>query len=136
MKQVLLGLAGAVALSGALAATPAQASAMSNNDAVFSVTNCTNGTLYYSIRWGEDGQWQQMALAPGASMEHFWRYDYPDEDRSPTPYIRFDADLTAGTNWVQYGLEAYAAPSPSYEYSKKYVFQYYGDQAVDLVGVN
>jgi hypothetical protein len=110
--------------------------ALDNWYAVTSITNGTNTTLTYSVRWGDNGQWQQVTLGPGGSMNHYWRYDYANENRSPALSIRFDADLTAGTYWRDYTLVRYASPYASYEGSKKYVFRYTSGTTVDLFGVN
>ena len=104
-----------------LTASPAQADEPTRM-ALFSVTNTSDTTLNYYVRWGTSGSWKSWTVKPGETMLHWWEYDYAGKNRSPRPYIRFDADLTVGAQWDQRWAQAYAAPKAESDYAKRYVF--------------
>jgi hypothetical protein len=137
MKRITLCIAllGALGM-GAFTTAPAEASAPSNWHGVVSIANTTNTTLKYLFRWGDGAEWQVYTLEPGEHRWHAWKYDYANENRSPTPQVAFDADMTDGIRIIDHNLTAYAAPLARYEYSKKYVFREHGCDAIKLVGVN
>jgi hypothetical protein len=88
--------------------------------------------LNYSFAWG-DGEFVQSSLDPGYFRIHYWTYDTPNQNRSPTPKIRFDYDLTDAINTKDYSLTAYAAPT--LEHDDGYVYRFkksHDGQLLDL----
>lgn len=69
----------------------------------------TGYKINFSWRWGESGTWNQSSVAPGKWRSFAWNYDYPGENKSPYLYIRYDKDLSSGTEYVRTKLKAYAA---------------------------
>ena len=126
----------AIALASATQADEASAA---NRFGLTEIINDTNVTLNYSIRWGPNGQWQNMQLAPGKSWIHSWRYERVNNEQSPTLYVRFDEDLDSNLNNFRTGTcVRYAAPEISSRFSKKYKFvrDGYTGRFIDLVGIN
>jgi hypothetical protein len=120
----------------AIGLTSSPALASETHYAVVGIYNPTHLTIHYSFRWG-DGEWRSYTIDPGAKRWHAWRYDSPNENQSPVPYIMFDADLSDDINYQEYRLEAYASPSQSYWSGKKYKFVTRGGgYALDLVSIN
>lgn len=95
--------------------------------ALFELANKSDNKLSYKVKWGENGSWKSYTIKPGAKRLHWWNYDYSGENKSPRPYIRFDADLTKGIQWDMRWAQAYAAPEADSKYAKKYVFKSTGE---------
>ena len=127
--------AGLLAL-GLLAAPEARATESDTHYAVVGISNPTHLTINYAFRWG-NGEWKTFQIAPGGKRWHSWRYDYPNENESPVPQIRFDCDLSENVSFLEYDLTAFASPVQDYYHGKKYKFVTRGHGAVlDLVGIN
>lgn len=112
----------------------AQAEAANTNYGVVAFKNDTNIVIHYEFRWGK-GAWESFSVAPGASHWHSWTYDYPGENSSPVPQIRFDYDLSSDTAFHNYRLKAYASPVTGSRYAKIYTFRAY-DGDLHLTGSN
>jgi len=118
-RSTILGL---LAL-GFLAARAAPAAA-ADRFGVIGLTNRTNITVNFRYKVG-DGPWVNKRIAPGEKLWFSHRYTRINEDRSPTFYIRFDSDLRFGKDFrTEYKLQRRAAVGQSYEYGKKYAFEY------------
>jgi hypothetical protein len=106
----------------------APAAAAANRFALTCFENRTDLTLRYQTRWGNDGQWSSTTIAPGERRWHSWRYERPNQNRSPVLHVRFDGDLTARMYKQAYSLKSYAAPQEGdcKSYGKEYVFRYDG----------
>jgi hypothetical protein len=119
-----LVLAGVMALGLAGSATNA-AQALDNHYAVVNIRNPTNVTLYYQFRWGENSDWQSFSVGPRSVMTHSYPYDFPNQNRSPTPQIRFHYNPNEAIPRFQvYNLQAYAAPRAHVAFGKPYTFRY------------
>lgn len=95
-------------------------------------------TITYQFKWGEEGQWQTRTLYPGQSRWHSWKYAYPDQNRSPKLYIKFDADRYSGQYyWQTYWLVRYAVPDQASR-GKVYRFKFNGpgQRYIEPYGVN
>ena len=122
---------------GTLVLPTSEAHAAKNKYAVVAFKNNQSFTIYYSFRWGKDNEWKQFSVKPGEYHWHAWEYEVINENRSPTPQIRFDADLSDDTDWVVYNLKAYAAPVQDVDYAKVYKFvTKMRGQVLDLVSVD
>ncbi|MEN9205383.1 MAG: hypothetical protein Q6K70_06220 [Thermostichales cyanobacterium DRC_bins_46] len=80
--------------------------------------------INFAYRWGESGSWENTSVEPGKWLILTWRYDYPNQNRSPVLTVRYDADFTSATSFVVEQLESYAAPIDSNceQYGKTYNF--------------
>jgi hypothetical protein len=61
----------------------------------FAVTTIVNDSPYvvtYQYGWGDGDYQYSMTLKPGESWDHWWTYDYANQDSSPWFYIRIDGD--------------------------------------------
>ncbi len=110
----------AVALGSLL--VPTQAQAATNKYGMVSIKNPTGMRINYYFRWGKDADWKSFSVDAGSTRWHSWEYDFANENRSPTPQIKFDEDLVGDATWRAYSLEAYRAPTQEIEYAKKYKF--------------
>jgi hypothetical protein len=119
-----------------LAGVATQAQASDTRYAVVSFSNPTGHTIHYSFQWGEYGEWKQFTLYPGESRWHAWEYEYANQNHSPVPRIKFDADLTSDHDFEIYRVEAYAAPQRGTTYAKRYAFATAGHDYLRLVEVN
>ena len=131
----------AVAAFAALPALAAfvPAAEAANRFALTCIENRTNVSLTYQFRWGNDGEWSTRTLQPNTGRSHYWKYDRPNENRSPTLYVRFDSDLSRRMIQQRYRLESHASPQESdcKRYGKEYVFRYDGSAGkyIDLKAV-
>jgi hypothetical protein len=91
--------------------------------------NDSDITINYSFQWG-DGESADFSLDPGYYRVHYWTYDTPNQNRSPTPQIRFDYDLSNEIVAKSYSLTAYAAPTTEHADGYKYHFRKTGDGAL------
>lgn len=116
-------LAPALLLSSSLSAAPAHASSAGTAGiaryALFCIENATEHPVSYSVKWG-DQDWRDYSVAAHASLWHAWKYAIPGYLDSPTPYITFDADRTAGESWVTYPLAPLATAEQRCELGKRY----------------
>jgi hypothetical protein len=127
--------AGLLAL-GLLAAPGARAAETDTHYAVVGISNPTHLTINYAFRW-RNCEWRTFQIAPGGKRWHSWRYDYPNENESPVPQIKFDCDLSEDVSYLEYALTAFASPVEDYYFGKKYKFVTRGHGAVlDLVSIN
>ena len=110
--------------------------AQGNQYGVVAISNPTNVTIHYDFKWG-DGSWQSCTILPGHVQWHSWHYAYTDQDSSPVPYVRFDADLSPGVYMQSYRLQAYAVPYDGVNGAKLYAFEtfHYG-AFLDLVSAD
>jgi hypothetical protein len=103
------------------------------------IQNKTNIPLTYEFRWGNNGQWSARTVRPNERRAHSWRYDKPDENRSPTMFVRFDSDLSKRMINQSYRLDSYASPQETdcRRYGKEYVFRFDGSakKYIDLKAV-
>src|SRR5262249_44743418 len=130
MKKLMLAAVLALGIAGS--ATNA-AQALDNHYAVANVRNPTNVTLHYQFRWGNDSAWQNFAVGPHAVMTHWFTYDFPNQNSSPTPQIRFHYNPNEAIPRYQvYNLQAYAAPFALAAYGKPYTFRYHPLGFLDL----
>jgi hypothetical protein len=130
MRTILQSVLAALALT---AGSASMASATDNWYGVVTINNPTNEALTYHFRWG-DGQWTAYTLLPGEYRWHSWQYAYANQNSSPTPYVMFDVDMTAGAYWQEYYLVAYASPYNAAAWGKQYQFQIdWYNYLVDLV---
>lgn len=113
-------LALAVLALGLTAGTPARAVAQDNWYASLSIENPTNVTLNYQLRWGDNAEWKNFSVPPNQLITHTYRYEQPNQNSSPRPYVRFDAGGNSFTR--TYYLIANAAPNQDQRYSKRYTF--------------
>jgi hypothetical protein len=104
-------------------ASVGSATAADSHYAMVGIRNPTNVTVTYQFRWGENGAWQTYVLAPGQNYWYSWTYDYPNQNTSPVPYVRFSCDLTGGLSVTEYRLHANASPVQRYAFAKEYVFR-------------
>lgn len=113
-------------LLSCLASQPARA------EAVYALTcigTDTGYTIHYEYRWGEDDEWKAASVEPGNWKLHTWNYDYPGANTSPQLTIRYDDDLTGGSNHVTTDLGSYAAEYKDCEDEGKiYEFWEQGDE--------
>ncbi len=116
-----VAIVAAVAL-GSLFVAPTQAHAAKNNYAMTAIKNPTGMKISYYFRWGKDAEWKSYSVDAGSSRWHSWEYDFVNENRSPTPQIKFDEDLSDDVEWRVYDLKAFASPSQDIDYAKKYKF--------------
>ena len=75
--------------------------------AVAKITNPLSRTVTYRYRWG-DRAWKTVSIAPGVTMRHSWRYQFPGQNKSPKLVVRFDADVGEGVFMRTYTLKKYA----------------------------
>jgi hypothetical protein len=101
------------------------ASAADTRHGVITIVNPTHLTINYSFKWG-DGQTQSYSLAPGQSRWHSWPFDYPGQNRTPTPTITFDSDMSFGTWWSTFRLQANAAAVQGFNEGNEYYFEIRG----------
>ena len=94
--------------------------------AQFSITNDTNDTINYSVCWGDEG-WKSWSVKPGETMYHWYKYRYANQNRSPRPYVKFDADLTSGNYFEKRWATALATAHKKCDSCKEYVFQSQGN---------
>jgi hypothetical protein len=113
-----------VLIAGAAVSAVGASAAQAQEYGAFQIRNDSNSTIYYQVRWGENGTWMDASVAPGATMSHWYPLDA--SGRAPAPYIRFDwiggdADVT----YKNYHLDFYA----TYDVynGKPYVFRYWDD---------
>jgi len=103
------------------------------------IENKTNISLNYQYRWGNNGQWSSRTIRPSARQWHAWKYDRPNENRSPSMHVRFDGDLSSRMISQTYRLESHASPQEGdcRRYGKEYVFRYDGSakKYIDLKAV-
>jgi hypothetical protein len=104
-------------------ASPARAEATM---ALTCIETDTNYTIRYQYRWGDNDEWKDTSVEPGYWNEHWWEYDYPGENRSPTFQVRYDDDLGEGSNFVITKLSSYAAESKDCEGEGK-TFEFWAD---------
>jgi hypothetical protein len=114
LLAALLGLA-----TNLTTAAPAHAT-YDTHYAVVAVYNHTHSPVSFAFRWGDDGEWSWHTVQPGYGMYFSWPYSYPNENHSPTPYVRIDRDGGWGEQYENYRLQAYAAPYAAAQYAKKY----------------
>jgi hypothetical protein len=110
-----------------------------NRFALTCIENKTNEIVNYRFRWGDDGEWASRTLQPNARRAHSWRYNNPNQRKSPGLHIRFDSDLSSRMISQGYRLDSYASPQETdcKAYGKEYVFRYDGTAGkyIDLRGV-
>jgi hypothetical protein len=94
----------------AATAVPATAHGPCNHYASIVIENDTDIHINYAFKWG-NGSSCDYCLDPGYYRVHYYEYDYPNQNRSPVPAIRFDYDLTSCIDYKKYSLTAYAAPN-------------------------
>jgi len=114
---IVLGIA-----VSSLFVSPAEALAAKNTHAMVAVKNPTNIKINYYFRWGKDAEWKSYSIEAGNWRWHSWEYDYPNENKSPIPQIKFDEDLSDELEWRIYDLKAFASPDQEIEHAKKYKF--------------
>lgn len=135
--QTRIMLAALTGLSALAAFAPAAEAA--NRFALACIENKTDIALNYQFRWGEGGAWASRTLSPGARRAHWWKYDNPNEARSPWLHVRFDSDLSKKMIQQGYRLSSHASPQESdcKAYGKEYVFRYDGNARnyIDLKAV-
>ncbi|MBL8331043.1 MAG: hypothetical protein JNJ71_19555 [Rubrivivax sp.] len=102
--RALTGLA--LCASALLMAAPAQA--QGTKFALTCIGTGTGGAINFSYRWGS-GEWRSTTVQPGNWVVLSYRYDYEGENRAPRLQVRFDDDLSSGTNWWNQELKSYAA---------------------------
>src|ERR1700675_406025 len=127
-KVAALGL-----VLGALVLSASKASAADNYFAMAAMRNDTNLPITYGFRWGND-QWQWYTLQPGQLRWHAWPYNYPNQNQSPMPQVRFDHDLSLANHFTDYNLVAFAAPIQDPGFAKVYAFRMVTPYLLDLVG--
>jgi hypothetical protein len=110
-----------------------------NRFALTCIENRTNIPLSYDFRWGNDGQWASRTLQPRGQRAHVWKYEKPNETRSPWMFVRFDGDLSKRMISQSYRLQSHASPQESdcKAYGKQYVFRFDGNakKYIDLKSV-
>jgi hypothetical protein len=117
----------ATGLTLSLLAGGAKAEA-ANHYAAVDIRNPSNVTVYYSFRWGESSEWQSSWVGPNQVRTHFYAYDYPDQNASPTPQIRFHYNPGQTIpDYKVYDLQAYAVPVQVAGIGKVYRFRYSWD---------
>lgn len=101
--------------------------------AMLTIDNPSNCDLKYELRWG-GGKWKSFTVCAGTSTSHWHCYSYPNECRSPTPEIRFDASFRRGYQRCQYSLSPYAVERTC-DAGKVYEFSTQG-RSIDLCATN
>jgi hypothetical protein len=123
MRHITKAGVGALMAAVALIGSAAPAQAEDNYFAVVTVNNTTsNVTIHYSFRWGDDDTWQSYTLKPGETRWHSYAYDFPNQNRSPAPMVKFWNGINRKRVLQQYSLEAYAAPDKGAAYGMPYDF--------------
>jgi hypothetical protein len=119
-RQALAG-----ACMGGLFLVPGIANA-ATRFAVVSILNETRADMTLSYRWGTEGEWQQVRISPGE--RHWWshKFAYPNENKAPHFYLRFDADTTSKRYIEPWKLTGRAAEEERFELGNKYAFRYDG----------
>jgi hypothetical protein len=120
-RRMIVALAALVVLATVLC-TPPKAEA-TKRFAVVGIENGTDVTIRVWYRWGK-GQEKLDKIAPGQRKWYSWKYDRPNEDRSPPFHVRFDSDLSPGQFVTNYDLKKNAAPDQTWDFAKKYIFKY------------
>ena len=120
---------------GSLVLNTGEAQAAKNKYAMVAFKNNEDFTIKYYFRWGKDSEWKLYSVKPGDYHWHSWEYEFINENRSPTPQIKFDSDLSEDTDWVTYTLKAYAAPAQDVDYAKIYKFVTKSRGVLDLVSI-
>jgi hypothetical protein len=93
--------------------------------AAVAINNPTDHTLYYQFRWGPNNQWQSYSVAPHSMRSHFWPYDYPNQNHSPVPQIRFHYNpAERQPRYKVYDLQAWAVAYAQAPAGKPYSFRY------------
>lgn len=107
---------------GTLVLGSGEAQAAKNRYAMVAFRNNQDFTINYYFRWGKDAEWKLVSVKPGEYHWHSWEYEFLNENKSPTPQIKFDQDLSDATDWVIYNLKAYASPDQDVDNAKVYKF--------------
>jgi len=113
---LVLGIA-----AGSLVVCPMDAQAADKHYAMVAIKNTTETKVNYYFRWGE-AEWKAYSVEAGSWRWHSWRYNFPNENVSPTPHIKFDEDLSGDIAWRFYDLKAYASPDQEIANAMKYKF--------------
>jgi hypothetical protein len=76
------------------------------SNAEFTIKNNTSFTIHYKVKWGEKGDWKnanEITLPAGLTETHSHALD--GNRKAPPPYIRVDADVTAGVDFRETELK-------------------------------
>ena len=104
-----------------------------NHYGILTIHNNSDDSINYSYKIG-DGNWHQAVINPG-ERDYYWnKYDYPNENASPSFQIRFDSDLGPGTSWKVYTLRACSATSIDPDLGRDYDFKRLNNNLVDIYG--
>ena len=109
-----------------LAITGAAVAVAADRFGVIGVENGTKVVIRMQHRWG-DGQWTNDVLRPGERKWFWWEFKRANEDKTPRFHVRFDSDLSPGTFWENYKLQAYQAPDHEWASAHKYTYKYDGN---------
>lgn len=127
----IIGL-GAAALTLFLWIGTGKAEAQSDQigyEGAFSIKNDTGITLYYYVRWGDDGVWKLKRLDSGQALRHRHTLDW--KNQAPSPSVKFDR--IGGDNRTSLQIQKmgfYKVVAPGFDpmnrntKSKRYVFRF------------
>lgn len=135
-----LGLVRIAAAAAALAFLASTARADKDNwFAVVEIENAVKDvTVHYKVRWGTGNWGKEVALEPSKLWNHWYNYEFANQNRSPTPQITFSTGINRKRTVQTYDLKAYASPR-STEGAKLYRFEKWtdneGEDYIELVEV-
>jgi hypothetical protein len=118
-------LATTLSLAAVLCGTPRAEAA--DRFGVIGVENATHVTIRLNHRWG-NAQWGSDVLTPNEKKWYWWTFSHANEDKTPQFQVRFDSDLSPGTFYEKYDLQAYQAPAHEWDNAHKYIFRYDGNK--------
>jgi hypothetical protein len=80
-----------------------------NYSGMYSITNNTNTTLYYAVRWGSKNSWKTMEILPGQTWDHYYPLGENKNTHVPRPYVSFDYIGGDGQHTpTEYSMDFYA----------------------------
>jgi hypothetical protein len=92
-----------------------------NNYVAVCVSNKTQVNLNYEFRWGSSA-WQSFSVEPSTTRGHYFN----KSSNSPTPFIKFDQDMTRGVHIKEYHLNKWEVTAPACNIQQKEEFKIQG----------
>jgi len=114
-----------VACALAAVVNVAAADALAQPFAVVTVSNTTNGTVYYQFQWGNEG-WYRYSLLSNNHRVHYHNLDA--NSNVPVPYITFNNGAGGDRN---YNLLWFGSWAANYSTGRLYEFAWTG-RTLDL----
>jgi hypothetical protein len=102
-----------------------------NRYGIVTIHNKTPWTIKYSYRIG-NGPWHQTSVEPEHHRYYWHKYDFANENRSPSFHIRFDSDMGRGAAWREFHLKRNPAAWVHPDFGRHYDLKSIGGNQINL----